>query len=702
MNNINDVYKYISNMSNNINYNNVVFELHKFNDFLVDNNYDITDDFLLDLLEKSDKLKKMVKCIFKKCDESVFLDNNSLDEVIVKLINVYCFRLVSKDVDNSNQILSDAEVLELMNRVSNGERDARDILVSHNIRLVKKIASVYIGRGLDFEDLVQEGNIGLIKAIEKFDVSRGLKFSTYATWWIRQAITRAIGDYARTIRVPVHVVESFNKLHSFQRKLTLELNREPTEHEIAKSMGISVRKVHKLIEYSQDVVSLETPIGDSNDSFLCDFIEDKSNINPEEFAINEVMKKHISDTLMILKDSEKKVIELRFGFGDGKSRTLEEVGIILGVTRERVRQLEVRALKRLRSDINCKKLLGYADNYNDSLKFINENKFIDGRKFKNKKIEEIKKELGDIDEMKKCYKNLYDMLSDYTKEQVLIAVDRLVDEDKLLLKRRFGEDYTAGIPCEDISKDELKESYGLVLKIKRIIQNPECTVRKKYKKRNSSSIVSNDLCGDNFKNSESVSMIGSDNFENNDSEQVFDKFEKENDSEIVTVQFVSDEISDKTEINADFFNGDLLNDKVSIFIFDEDNSEKNEDICVVEKVSESNNTVSNNSSDMSLDEANKILDVLNIASFEQLYSSLGAEDAVIISLSLGKIRGRFFSAKEISDFLNIPISDVRESIKRVLEAYKEYLIDILTKATNVVSENSKVLEKKYKDTNSHD
>ncbi len=264
-------------------------------------------------------------------------------------------RMYLKEIGKIDLLTSDEE-FEYARLAEQGDEYAKKVLAESNLRLVVSIAKRYVGRGMLFLDLIQEGNIGLMKAVEKFDPTKGYKFSTYATWWVRQAITRSIADQARTIRVPVHMVETINKLSRVQRQLTQELNREPTDEELAKKLGISVEKVAEVYKISQDPVSLETPIGEEDDSHLGEFIKDEATMSPEEYATVEMLKEELSNVLLTLTDREEKVLRLRFGLDDGHCRTLEEVGQIFGVTRERIRQIEAKALRKLRHPSRSRKL----------------------------------------------------------------------------------------------------------------------------------------------------------------------------------------------------------------------------------------------------------------------------------------------------------------------------------------------------------
>ena len=269
-------------------------------------------------------------------------------------------RMYLKEIGRVNLLTADEEVA-LALRIEKGDETAKQELAEANLRLVVSIAKRYVGRGMQFLDLIQEGNMGLMKAVEKFDYRKGFKFSTYATWWIRQAITRAIADQARTIRIPVHMVETINKLIRIQRQLLQDLGREPLPEEIGAEMDMDTKKVRDILKISQEPVSLETPIGEEDDSHLGDFIEDHDATSPADHAAYEMMKKQLENVLDTLTDREENVLRLRFGLDDGRTRTLEEVGRVFGVTRERIRQIEAKALRKLRHPSRSKQLKDFLE-----------------------------------------------------------------------------------------------------------------------------------------------------------------------------------------------------------------------------------------------------------------------------------------------------------------------------------------------------
>lgn len=295
----------------------------------------------------------------KEAEKLVHVTDIDLSQIkLDKTISADPVRMYLREIGNYN-LLTAAEEVDLAKRAEKSDAKAAEVLAKANLRLVVSIAKKYMGRGLQFLDLIQEGNIGLMRAVDKFDWRRGFKFSTYATWWIRQAITRAIADQAKTIRIPVHMVETINKYKKIERELEQKYERTPTPEEVAKVMGIDAEKAHEIIKISQDTTSLETPVGKEEDTRLKEFIEDETTLSPFEAASRELLKGHIDEVLQTLNQRERKVLELRFGLKDGRSRTLEEVGKEFGVTRERIRQIEAKALRKLRHPSRSKRLRDY-------------------------------------------------------------------------------------------------------------------------------------------------------------------------------------------------------------------------------------------------------------------------------------------------------------------------------------------------------
>ncbi len=328
--------------------------LDNFYDKLAQDGIDIVDDSVAGPVDVSVDGEEEIKL-----DEDDLKADDDLDLPEGVAINDPV-RMYLKEIGKIPLLTSEEEI-DLARAIEQNDEEARRRLAEANLRLVVSIAKKYVGRGMLFLDLIQEGNLGLIKAVEKFDYRKGYKFSTYATWWIRQAITRAIADQARTIRIPVHMVETINKLIRVSRQLVQELGREPLPEEIAREMNVSEERVREILKIAQEPVSLETPIGEEDDSHLGDFIEDQDAQAPAEAAAFELLKEQLEDVLDTLTPREEKVLRLRFGLDDGRTRTLEEVGQHFGVTRERIRQIEAKALRKLRHPMRSKRLKDYLE-----------------------------------------------------------------------------------------------------------------------------------------------------------------------------------------------------------------------------------------------------------------------------------------------------------------------------------------------------
>lgn len=333
-------------------------DVEEFYDWLNDNDVDTSDDDDLGEIEDEEFLDEDED---SDDDKLELLDelNPEAESFVIKVNDPV--KMYLKEIGRVS-LLNAQEEVEIAKKIEEGDKEAKDKLISANLRLVVSIAKKYTNRGMQFLDLIQEGNMGLIKAVEKFDYRKGFKFSTYATWWIRQAITRAIADQARTIRIPVHMVETINKMTRISRQLIQELGRDPSAEEIADRIGIlSADKIREIQKIALDPVSLETPIGEEDDSHLGDFIEDKDALSPDQYANNMLLKDEIDLVLKTLTEREEKVLRLRFGLEDGRTRTLEEVGREFDVTRERIRQIEAKALRKLKNPTKCKRLKEFLD-----------------------------------------------------------------------------------------------------------------------------------------------------------------------------------------------------------------------------------------------------------------------------------------------------------------------------------------------------
>ena len=350
-----------------------VLEYQEINDFFKDQNLEVDQmekvfDFLeasgVDVLRITGNDEELIlddDMDIDKLDDEEEVELDKIDLSVPEGVSIEDpVRMYLKEIGKVSLLTADEEI-ELAQRMEKGDENAKKRLAEENLRLVVSIAKRYVGRGMLFLDLIQEGNLGLIKAVEKFDYRKGYKFSTYATWWIRQAITRAIADQARTIRIPVHMVETINKLIRVSRQLLQELGREPSPEEIAEEMDMSVDRVREILKISQEPVSLETPIGEEEDSHLGDFIQDDNVPVPADAAAFTLLKEQLIEVLGTLTEREQKVLRLRFGLDDGRARTLEEVGKEFNVTRERIRQIEAKALRKLRHPSRSRKLKDYLD-----------------------------------------------------------------------------------------------------------------------------------------------------------------------------------------------------------------------------------------------------------------------------------------------------------------------------------------------------
>lgn len=634
-------------------YEDSIKKIKKIDAFFATYNFIPDVDLIIELLDKNAIFVEMIELIFKHYYLEITSGNSEKifdNSLLIITIETYCMlknieikqeEPSEKNYDSTEGEVTDSVKLylreigrrplltvqqerEIAHRVAQGDSRARDLLIESNLRLVVSIARKYINRGLSFLDLIQEGNLGLMIAVDKYDVEKGYKFSTYATNWISQAMTRAIADKARNVRIPVGL---YIEIGSYKRTITnleLKLNRQPTIEEIANEMKLSIPEVIKLHKLQNDTVSINALIGDDSDTELEKFIP-ASEETLEDVTISETLQYHVRKLFedCNLKEREKEVLMLRFGFNDEKPMTLEEIGKKYNITRERVRQIEAKALKKIRSSKQVKELAVYMQKPDESLENIEE-----FRKKYRENSKECKSYLRDYrktkenDEMSKL-QTIYQYFKDYTKEQVDEMLLKLTNEDRALITLRYGEDLDNPVSGE-LTKEQTNKFYGtLVPKMKRLLKNPNNT----RKPRNSSKKKS------------------------------IDSTQKE---EVITP---------------------VIEERLVL------------EQPVLSPVQEVKTKPERISSDINRDDCTKILELLRTPTFSQMMNILSVKEAIIISLKLGYVDGKYFSTESIAEFLGIEQEEVRETTKKVLLLYKENINSLIDEAVAIVTKSQSHMER---------
>lgn len=630
----------------------IIRNFEKLDSFLKEYNYYLSIDNTVDLLTKNNLFLKDINFLFNKYKSKIIagnLDDIFENDLIKSIIEVYCMinniEIKEKeDLDDSGMINTDIvkaylneigqyplltreEEYELATLIKEGDLKAREKFINSNLRLVVSIARRYIGRGLDFLDLIQEGNLGLINAVNKFDSNKGFKFSTNATWWIRQAITRAIADKSRNIRIPVHLYEKISKLDKLFSNLQKKLGRDPTYEEMANELSITAEEVERLYIIKNDAGSINALIGEDGETELEYFIP-ASDTTIEDEIIDSTLQSEVRNLLYEcnLDDREIDIIMLRYGFNNRSPMTLEEVGKKYGITRERVRQIESRALRRLRNSRHIKKLAVYMQNPDESVdnigtfrkKYSTEgNKYrafkTNDRRSKSQslKIEEEKKE-----EMKRT-QSLYDLFNGYSKEQVDNMLSKLDEDERNLLKLRYGEDLENPVITQMPKKEKQRYYAWLVPKMKRMLSNPDEVIKSRKRPKS-----------------------------------------KLSDFEIVsTAQKEVTDVLEEKELKDEI--------KQEMPTSHEENPK---------------NTITKA-------EGLKILELLRTPTFMQMLSTLSVKEAVIISLKLGYIDGKCFSTESIATFLGIEELEVIEATRKVLLLYKENINAFIDNIIEITTED---------------
>ena len=664
-------------------YEDSIKNFKKLDKFFETYNHIPNPDVLLQIIEENMEFSQMIESVMKKHKTQIISGNLEKifdDSTIILIIETYCMlknieikepeEFEKDSIDSGNFELTDSvktylreigrrplltleEERKLAQRISKGDNYAREIFIESNLKLVVSIARRYIGRGLSFLDLIQEGNLGLMTAVDKYDVSRGLKFSTYATHWIRQAITRAIADKGRNVRVPVHMYEKIGAYKKAVTNLEARLNRQPTINEIANEMGLSIPEVTKLHKLQNDTVSMNTLIGDDEDTELENFIP-ASEETPEDVAIVGTMQLQVRKLLedCNLKPREIEVLMLRFGLNDREPMTLEEVGKKFNITRERVRQIESKALMKIRRSKHIKSLAEYMQNPDKSLENIevfrekyretgNPNKAFlkeDGRTQGKEKKEMAK------------LQTIYQYFKDYTKEQVDAMLEKLTEEERVLIVSRYGEDLnnpTAG----KLTKEQTDKFYGsLVPKMRRLLSNPN-KERKPRKK-------------------------GTRTPKKEPKQPVVERVSE------VSTSTVEKPIVETPKTSTS--NDEILEQK---------KESKSEYIPVASTIPIPSET-QNDSKNIKKEDCEKVLELLRTPTFNQMMSVLSVKESVIISLKLGYVDGKYFSTESIAQFLGIEAQEVIDTTRKVLLLYKENINQFIDNAIEIVTEQPRQLVKK--------
>lgn len=709
------LFQYIKKIEYKNELSSLIYTINKLEKFLIDNNYEFGVGLCSYLIEKSRIIYNVVERITEQ-DIDDFIKNGNISEFLSNLIDSFfemndmiSESMNEKDVNydslkiylNSlpSKILVKEEERELFIRIQKGDKKAVNTIIEHNLKLVVNIAKKYQNRGLSFQELISEGNLGLINAVKRFDYKKNLKFSTYATFWIRQAIGRAIANDSRTIRIPVHMHEKYFKIIQAQNDLEKELNREPTIEQIAEKLEMDASEISKILNYMTPVTSLNNPIENGNkkegtDSELGDFVP--SNVeSPEEHADKQILKEKIVDLFASsnLTETEIEVILHRFGFIDDRLWTLEEIGNKIGVTRERIRQIEARALKKLKNHPKIESFAVYMDDPDNARMQL--------PKHRQKENEKMMGKGKRCEDMRKKRKSIYQLFEEYTEEQV-DSVLKLLKKDELeLLHRRDGADLKNPDYSLELGEEDYKRFYGcLRLKIKNHLKKlySESSISKKEE---IVSVTTLDEQSERYLPDTGLESLYASSKQQNT--LLFKDKDRSKPTETKPVETIEEFTLDEkktTELTSDELRKSVAVEKNDDKTPDEfiKTEEVIEDVAPtaepeIENIEPQPELVRNGKKGIDVEDAVKILEVLNMPTFNHMYQILGTKDAVIISLALGKVDGKFFEASKIAAFLDITEEEVKESVKRILEVYKVYLIETINQAITIVNDNPKVLEK---------